>query len=944
MADDEVYVVDEAAGGRLAKVPRSQLASLSSEFRIATPEEIPELERKVKAGGQKAMAAAEGLMSGVSLGGFDYWARNNVSPEQLADIQARRDTTAGTIGEGVGMVAPVLLSGGTGAVAKGASVLPSALAARGAAAVGARVGEAAAARGVGTIGAKAAALAAEGATEGFIVGAGQAVSELSLADQDLDTEKVFAGAGEGALWGLGGGAILGGGIGAAQAAKGLPSTMMSAARQKLAARRATKEGAEALPASTVDDAAEEFTGNSIVKEVEEPDFVSKMLSKVSGGDAAVIQRAKSLGDDGVRMRNNYINREAVKENATKKLTQHINDFVATEPVIRNVFAGERKLENVARTVKRGLEPVEGARSFITQLKDETADLLTLEGRELVSKKGAVNMRKVINRTEKRVNEIIRKGVDVEPQLFIQMDKLKRDFQRWTKTAGQSRASDSIAVAENAGFTSYANGVQQRILSHLEDASVYGEAAAQQARRNAIGSEYFDTANDFGRRFLSETGERLDPETWWQNKRVANPELVSKHIDGLLDYRKDLGHQMTLKSVQRRRQLLDVLIEQGDVPAKELETFKRARQSTVEMENTLKETGESLSDANAITELQRIESERGALAGMAGGALGGSILGGPIGGIVGGVMGSAVRPGAAIHKLAVMESIAQRSARVDSKIEKSLSKHIRNESAPEPPAIKAMREREPKRATKLLGAARRGAAASTAAAIVAFGDTPESRRSKYLKVTEQVREFQQNPTAAIEHVQRNVVGSLAGSAPAFSAALAAKHASAMSFLAGKLPPQPTHIGRSLQPHLHKPQVTDAEVERFARYATAVSDPLSVLDDVSKGKLSVEAVEAVREVYPKLYEQIRNSAMVALSKTKRELPYQSVIQLGILLDFVAHPTLEPAFMARHQQRMAAVPGQPTPPPPPGAAPATTPSAGAPKLAEGARTLTESVNYTL
>jgi len=139
--------------------------------------------------------------------------------------------TASMVGEGVGLVGPALLSGGTSAVVKGATALP-----RGISAI-AGVAERAATGAIGT-GAESLAiraaqagarLAVRGGIEGTAYGAGRAVSEAAFENKDATAEKIIAGGLEGGMIGAGAGGVLGaGGVVVGAGLKGAANSVKTA--------------------------------------------------------------------------------------------------------------------------------------------------------------------------------------------------------------------------------------------------------------------------------------------------------------------------------------------------------------------------------------------------------------------------------------------------------------------------------------------------------------------------------------------------------------------------------------------------------------------------------------------------------------------------------------------------------------------------------------------
>jgi hypothetical protein len=81
----------------------------------------------------------------------------------------------------------------------------------------------------------------------------------------------------------------------------------------------------------------------------------------------------------------------------------------------------------------------------------------------------------------------------------------------------------------------------------------------------------------------------------------------------------------------------------------------------------------------------------------------------------------------------------------------------------------------------------------------------------------------------------------------------------------------------------------ELAKFERYVQAVDHPLSVLEDFENGTVTREHIEAIQEVYPKLYQQVRQTAFNRMRDVTDPLPYNKVIQLSILLNLPGDDSL-------------------------------------------------------
>ncbi len=102
-----------------------------------------------------------------------------------------------------------------------------------------------------------------------------------------------------------------------------------------------------------------------------------------------------------------------------------------------------------------------------------------------------------------------------------------------------------------------------------------------------------------------------------------------------------------------------------------------------------------------------------------------------------------------------------------------------------------------------------------------------------------------------------------------------------------------IGKDpLQPHLSKPMPDPVALERFARAVQTVDHPLSVLDDLQDGTITRDQVQVLKNVYPLLYNEIRTKVATTLADTKEPVPYLKRVRLGVLLDLPTDSSLHPA----------------------------------------------------
>lgn len=131
---------------------------------------------------------------------------------------------------------------------------------------------------------------------------------------------------------------------------------------------------------------------------------------------------------------------------------------------------------------------------------------------------------------------------------------------------------------------------------------------------------------------------------------------------------------------------------------------------------------------------------------------------------------------------------------------------------------------------------------------------------------------------IEEVKKNLDESLAPMgmvAPDTAVALRDKTLNALDFLASKLPKAKTGVLREYKP-------SEGEIDKFNRYAVAIDNPKTIMDNLSSGYISPEEVEVLKKVYPEIHAQLKEKAIEKLTDKQRQIPYQLRIQLQKLLD--------------------------------------------------------------
>jgi hypothetical protein len=181
-----------------------------------------------------------------------------------------------------------------------------------------------------------------------------------------------------------------------------------------------------------------------------------------------------------------------------------------------------------------------------------------------------------------------------------------------------------------------------------------------------------------------------------------------------------------------------------------------------------------------------------------------------------------------------------------------------------------------------------------------GKLPKKAKDKkeaFKQITDSLTELIQNPESLTNHLSTNALR-LTNAAPNTSVGIDSVITNAVSFLYDKLPKNPSpssmFYSREFEP-------SSIELAKFERYLEAVENPMSVLDDLNNGTITREAVEAIKSVYPDIYSRIQETVIEKIAE-KPDMNYEKRLQLGILFDIDADPSLIPQNITALQQTYA------------------------------------------
>lgn len=173
-------------------------------------------------------------------------------------------------------------------------------------------------------------------------------------------------------------------------------------------------------------------------------------------------------------------------------------------------------------------------------------------------------------------------------------------------------------------------------------------------------------------------------------------------------------------------------------------------------------------------------------------------------------------------------------------------------------------------------------------------TPETVRA--------VREAVRDPQAIVSRLDSALGGTgLNEAAPKVAQAVASTAMRAAGYLRDRTPKEPPPSGLSFVPQ--KPRaMSESELAKYANAYEAITNPMSIVEDLQRGQLDREKVNALRVVYPDLYQQIRKEVIAQSIAMKPELTDQQEIALSILFDAPISAMMQPKVISSFQKTFA------------------------------------------
>lgn len=800
---------------------------------------------------------AEGALGTATFGGTDRIRAEQMTPDQLAQMEARRETTGGQAGQAVGYIAPAVVPGG--------AALPAGAAARGAAALGRAAAKplaGAAERSiVGKVAQKGLQLGVEGALGAGYTQVVDNVTDATLGDEELTSERVLMDVPESMGYGLAFGGILGvGGSAVAQGAR----TAARAPGKLLGGRRAL-------------DAVEDTTGGLVDTDV----IISDELEGIFQAGNALRKAKRAVGEAKKAGSGAKPGLAKAASKLSPALHKAIDGYVDGVGAARGVAAAERQV------LKDTLKSPSARKDFLArnELKKE------------LSKNAAPKVKKAL------------RAIDEVEKLAPKFDDVVRNVQRTDEAVVQAKAAatriqanaDTIAATSDDVSRKQAEALRGPA-KRLQDAAESGDGPQLYKTSHEVARTYralADEGNELAARYADELDNYVTDSANWgaaaqQGKAASTAAMRSAEVRRVLseldNSEKLNGYFSSLRQsddsvtsvIQRQVDALDEMIESGGLTAKQVTAANKARGRLLEASGELSVAAERITPTNVLDDLARQEKEGFFGQYPMAAALGTGLMFGP-GAYVGARMANTLaKPATLTTQVGMVEALAHRAGQIDSGMTRAVKTALGTLGKT---AKKAKKRPKP----------------VVAASMGLFSPDPKKKEKSYSKVRRNLEELAQNPTRTAETI-KHITAGIEGISPSLSVAVGVKHAQTIRYLADQLPKPPSHLRTKRERDQWTPRPD--EITAFARKYRAVTDPHSVIQDLKTGDLTLEAVGALRDVRPRLYEQVRQRVITEIYESQQTPNYGSVVQLSILFDFEGDSSMNPQSIVAQQQMWAEV----------------------------------------
>jgi len=727
---------------------------------------------------------------------------------------------------------------------------------------------------------------------GAVTGAFEGAPLNLVAAQDqayIDNRQLT---GEQALAAMGTGALLGGGLGVAARGLGeLGTVFRRTPIEEAEASAATKANHwSSAPIEEGEAGAAAGTREAIFEEAAPKESLLRRATRTS--DEAINNSVTTtLRQEAMPETASYVRKAIGGENiaeirsveqgeAARELRTHINQM---EEATSNLTPEWRELKasNVAKTIATGDEAFT-AQSELAQNQIGTirAKIDELRGDPLgYSQVGLKKLDDKVALAERKLGAAIESGKGEE--LMVTLDGLKRDM------GPHGRGGDfGMSQAERATKNEVRGLYEDLRQSLMTD--TWGEAGQMQRDVNAPFTKWLGTKKLFDQRFLTETGRE-----GWERTVGADPAKIEPYVAGLGKSRNDLTHSVIEQHIASTQELATALAKAGELTADKAAELASIKTAAEGFSQTIERVQSKVGSINQAADFVVAHADSSSGVGK---AIIGHVLGGPAGAAAGYALNLTN-----ITKRIAVEQMAERAQKVLGSTLDGFFTGIRTATAGGGELAGKVAE----------SAGRFAKPIPILTSLELFQGKHATPEAAYKARVSEVLQADANYGQKIRDNAGRVFGAVADSDPHSVGAAVIATTKSIQLLKATLP-APLLASNSLTPQASRPMPSRMEIQQYADTWMAVSKPLEVLKQIPQGTPTQAQMAAIKQIYPKLYDWVRQETMgrlIALDRDGIEVPIRERMILDTLLDLngAGEPTFTAQFAMKYGPLMRDLPDQ-------------------------------------
>ena len=453
---------------------------------------------------------------------------------------------------------------------------------------------------------------------------------------------------------------------------------------------------------------------------------------------------------------------------------------------------------------------------------------------------------------------------IKQKLDTVVKGLRTDTRRLSGSISSNQSRNMLEIAK--GLQAAADNTRESLMSE----QLWGKAVAGAQRDvNEIWSGGAISAmKRFGKNFMRDTGE----EHYFRGGNIFenDPAQTAKALRSLGTPEGWLSETAMGDYIEHAGKLIDTIGEKYGVEGGEKALIDETKRQLTELKARFGGIKDQADLAKKYERMLGIEEKNKGIANSL--PLLGGVLGGPVGAGIGVAARGLLQPGALAHGLSEMARATERVHSVTEGVKTWLSKGAGAVSA-------TGRNR-----------------VTTSAALHVW-----SRKGKADRET-----YQERATTVANADLASIGPHIDGLPPDVQAAAGGGTARAIQYLQALLPAKAG--GPTLMNPSRSIVAAVPEQQKFAKAWATVVDPTSAIRDLKRGSLSPIQVQALKTVYPRLYDDIRLNALQGIAQADasgKAIPLHTRQQLSLLLDLggAAQPAFSDQMVDIIQQGLAA-----------------------------------------